>query len=111
MLTVFIRDLPPTWEGQLRLVCADGSVRVQGQRYRVDAAPGQLVTLIRATDEPAIDEMVAEGLVECSAIEVVHGHPRVGGYKPSRPNHAGAVKLQLNKRRWWRGGSSRAPVA
>lgn len=110
MLTVFIQGLPPAWEGQLRLVCADRTVQVQGQRYSVEAAPGALVTLIRATDEPAIDEMVAEGLVECSAIDVVYGRPRMGGYKPSRPNHAGAVKLQLGKRRWWRGGSSRAPV-
>ncbi|KAI5914597.1 hypothetical protein [Thauera sp. 2A1] len=111
MLTVFIQGLPPAWEGQLRLVCADGSVQVQGQRYRVDAAPGQLVTLVRATDEPAIDYLVAEALDEGSALEVVYGRPRVSSYKPSRPCHAGSVKLQLNKRRWWRGGSSRAPVA
>lgn len=113
MLTVFISDLPSAWEGQLRLVCADGSVQVQGQRYSVEAAPGQLVTLVRATEGLASEHLVADEPLECSALDaaVVFGRPRVTGYKPSRPCHAGSVKLQLNKRRGWRGGSWRAPVA
>lgn len=114
MLTVFIPDLQPAWEGQLRLVCADRSVQVQGQRYGVEAAPGALVTLIRATDKPEIDCGVAsalggENLVECRALDMVVGRPR-NGRKASRPSHAAAVKLRSGKRRWLRGGSWRTPV-
>ena len=62
MLTVFIPDLPAGWEGQQRRIAADLTVQVQGKRYPVGGTPGHLVTLVRATDEPLIDELVAEGV-------------------------------------------------